>query len=1055
MSLIGNSTTPASYVGDYMQACVGMFGIPAGGFTADIEAFGASTNYDVSSLYSAMLNSTIGRSIFTPGSSDTTFATKLVEKLGGSLLSDDLETWAIDYAKTMLSDGSSRAEVAKTFVQAVAQVDTTDADFGTLSQQFANRIEVANYYTFSTTTPSSSLSTLTSVLSTVTNTTDVSDPAAVLDSLPGTDISTGQSYTLTTTGETLVGTSSADTFLGTVASSGATLTAGDNLNGGSGTDTLSITYTGTAGDVTSDAGAAATLTGFETFLIRAMAGTGSDGAVTLNASTVAGLTEIDSNLGIGNVSVTNVASGAAVGIVGNGSVTNGALGYAYKTATDAVTINLSGGVSQASGTAVTYGGDMTNDSDTGITATASSATTVTINSTGATNTVGEIVLSDTSGTQTVTTLNIKAATSLKVDVDGAGGVGIKGLGTNAKIVVSGAASSVNIGTLQDNVKTVDASGLTAGGLTAKLSTDTTSLTGGAGNDVITTVASMQTTAAVNAGSGTDILVITNSTDVNTTAKAAQYTNFETLRLAASQDMSLIGGITAVQLDAATSAVVSNMTATQAGAVTIRDTQTTALTLGLADYSGTSDVVSITVANSGETAGSGSYVATAIGGLTISGVETLNLTNTTGDTALTGNLTSIAFASSGINKLTTLNLNGDRSISVDFSNQSLAITTNTSGMTGSAALAVTAGPTVGGSVVNGTANGDTATAGTVASGTVTYNLAAGNDTFTATVAQLTTATVVDGGSGTDTLTITDTAGATLTDTNFSKLTSFEKIAFTGSGADSMLSGGFFNTTFSNGVTITDTDTNPGDTTYNLSTYNKDITATITRDSDIALTFNGGEGNDTITLTEAGGTQTSVVTVTGGAGNDTITVDMTAGTAGDSSVIAITGGTGNDTITISNVTRITNSEYASITVAAGDSSITAYDSVTGFLGGDGTNYSDKLDLANTATSLADSSFTTFTGYAAGELTVTTSNGIATFGGTKASTLTVAQKLAALSSVVTTQYATTAFASGSDLYVFQDADGAANGANDVAVKLVGLSGVTALATTNATTANLLFIA
>lgn len=179
MSLIGNVDTPAEYVASYMQACVGMLGIPAGGFVSEIEAFGSDTGYDVESLYSAMMNSTVGRGIYAPGSSNETFAAKLVAMLGGSLLED--EEAAVDEVLALLDGGMSRAQAAMTAVEFVANMETGDDVYGDVAQQFQNRITVANYYTFQTTSPASTVATLQAVLSAVDHETDVTDPADVIN----------------------------------------------------------------------------------------------------------------------------------------------------------------------------------------------------------------------------------------------------------------------------------------------------------------------------------------------------------------------------------------------------------------------------------------------------------------------------------------------------------------------------------------------------------------------------------------------------------------------------------------------------------------------------------------------------------------------------------------------------------------------------------------------------------------------------------------------------------------------------------------------------------
>lgn len=73
-----------------------------------------------------------------------------------------------------------------------------------------------------------------------------------------------------------------------------------------------------------------------------------------------------------NVTVTGLATGASVGMIGDGVVANGILKYAYATATADQVINIAGGINNA-GVA-------------NITATAiSGVTKATINSTGAAN----------------------------------------------------------------------------------------------------------------------------------------------------------------------------------------------------------------------------------------------------------------------------------------------------------------------------------------------------------------------------------------------------------------------------------------------------------------------------------------------------------------------------------------------------------------------------------------------------------------------------------------------------------------------------------------------
>ena len=80
-----------------------------------------------------------------------------------------------------------------------------------------------------------------------------------------------------------------------------------------------------------------------------------------------------------------------------------------------------------------------------------------------------------------------------------------------------------------------------------------------------------------------------------------------------------------------------------------------------------------------------------------------------------------------------------------------------------------------------------------------------------------------------------------------------------------------------------------------------------------------------------------------------------------------------------------------------------------------------------------------------------GAVTFAGTSASSLSLADKIAAVQSVVTTTNGDTCFfTDGTSTYIFNNET-----AGDVVVQLVGVSGVTALATTNAVTNHLIHIA
>ena len=148
--------------------------------------------------------------------------------------------------------------------------------------------------------------------------------------------------------------------------------------------------------------------------------------------------------------------------------------------------------------------------------------TMAINSTGAANTVGNITTNgDVTSVSIAATSNL-TATSLGVASN-----------TGAQSLAISGAGNVSIGTFDTDFASIDAASLT-GNLTATLSATTAAtLTSGSGNDVITTSTTGQT-GTINAGDGTDTLILDATADLNTNAEGAVYTGFETLRVADGQ-----------------------------------------------------------------------------------------------------------------------------------------------------------------------------------------------------------------------------------------------------------------------------------------------------------------------------------------------------------------------------------------------------------------------------------------------------------------------------------------------------------------------------------------
>lgn len=796
---------------------------------------------------------------------------------------------------------------------------------------------------------------------------------------------TGTAFTLTTDPDNIAGTVNDDTIAAYVnyakgspnATASSTLTGVDVVAGGGGTDTLNITVDG----VLDNSNAAVALPGADISAVKvlnvrnlATSNAGGD-ILTINASTISGLTSLNVDRSTSEVDFTNVASGASIGVKGNGTVVNGITRATYVAAATAATLNVSGGTT---GGAITLVGP--------------AVTTVTINSTGAANTVAGIA-----APATTTAVNINATTNL---VTG----GITGVAAGTTITVSGAATSVDLGAIAANATTVNAAGLTLGGITATLGAVTDKVTGGLGNDVITTGGIVLTTGSVAAGDGTaDKLIVTAAADV-AAAPAAKYTGFEIEQnnVAAVLDASLVAGITSVVINNAGASGFLNLNATQAGAVSALQS-TAGSTLALKDATGLSDVISIT--------GTTKVAATAVNitDLIVTGVETLKYTNSA--TAAS----TLSLAGAGSTGLTTITVAGANGVTLDIAaagtpaHATTLTAINASGLTAQATgtNTFTLQDTVGGHAlangltVTGSAGDDLfsfTTTDTLAAGVVaTINAGAGNDGITATIAQLYSAglgyLVVDGGANAtagDTLTISNAAAGTISDSTFAHVSNIENLAFSNAGAINLTSGGFFNTAFAGGVNITDGATTVNAVTIDLSLYSAASKITNVGTTGVQ-TITGGSGADKITVTSAAAaTGAGTVVVTGGAGVDTIKV-TDASVITVSGTVAITGGTGADSITsaVSDATKAVSSVI--YTVAVGDSVVGTSDSITGYTLGTGvTRLADTINFAGAAIApVAGFAATAVTGHTIADLTVAVSvAGKITFAGTSAATLTATQ-------------------------------------------------------------------
>jgi len=753
---------------------------------------------------------------------------------------------------------------------------------------------------------------------TTTTTTDTTTDTTTTDTTTTTVTPAGQSFVLTKDADAVVGGAGDDTISGISAATAEaatdTLNVSDTIDGGAGTDTMMVTNTanntGSLGE--------AVVTNVEIFNIRATGGTSEfDGAL------VGGETNVNSYLAAGTLTITNLEAGAAAGITGNGTMTSGALNAGWAATVTAGTVNVVD--VKAAGAVVTSG---------------TLLATNTVTSSGSANTIGALTLG-----AAVTTLNIDATTNLTT-----GAVTNTGAAALTTIKVTGAGKvDIDAAALEASVKSIDASG-NSGGLNVDMgSLVTQTVVGSSGDDQIT-AGNVLTTGSVDAGAGTDTLVVDDATFVATAALGAKYTNFETLTVnGISQDVSLVGGITKVNVGAATNKVFSKLTSAQASSgIQVNGDQTTAATFSLANATGTADVLTLNLGT-----GLLSTASTDLNtSLVVTGFETLNLNTNQGPTATAANSVSTVGAITGAT-LTAINLTGG-GFSIANAATTLATTIDGSALTG---VLTVGGNLISGSSVTGGAGKDVFTASTNTG--VAYSGGANNDQLTSAVASMVATGSADtsfaGGAGTDTLVFSD-ATATVTDNHFMNVSGIEALTFSGTGSVSATGGAAFNSAVDTAVTITDGVTAATKTvtiamglaTDNITVVSSGGSQTGATTEDVNITT--GSGTDTITQSATGWVAATGASgecnISSGAGADTITVvHGTHKAVTGVAPIKITGGTGADTITMTHVNAASGLTPTYI-FAAGDSTVAGYDTITGFDLNTTALFSDTLDFSGTA-------------------------------------------------------------------------------------------------------------
>jgi Ca2+-binding RTX toxin-like protein len=610
-----------------------------------------------------------------------------------------------------------------------------------------------------------------SVTATGTITNDDVDPDTVPQTIAlTTNVDTGADFT---------GAGADDTFRAVVGSdgttaNGTTLQAGDDLDGGAGSDTLAISITGDhAADVTRDT---FTLNGIERVSVsNSEQDNNFDDIISLSLATGVETVALSSSSAEGDTQFTNVQN------LVNAEMSNGAgdltVNYAAAAVAgtaDEMTLTVSG---------VTAGAFTVDD---GI------ETFSVVSSGTADNTLASLDSGD------VETLTISGSADLTITADVDGDV----------TTVDASAATGDIDVEEGSAAAMTLTG-GAGGDTLEFNGSATNdtATGGAGNDrIIFAGGEFDNADTVDGGDGTDTLVA-QSADLTgyTIPDTATLSNIEALEVSDALGGNLttadvIAGIDTVTL--ATALGAARTITFEAGAKTVNLQAASADDLTVVDTgTAVNDTLSVVNDQTGavDIFGGNSLVVTGFETVTIDGsadgateqdVDAITITPDTDGTA-------------------TLNLIGSDNFDVDGSITADVI--DASGLTGDAildmAVAATGVETITGtanadtllgdasSTINGGAGDDAITGGT---GDDTLNGGAGDDTITANTGDdtidggagddtftlagnLTSADTIDGGDGDDTLNVTNLTGDALTN-----VSNVETVAITGASTVSLSS-----------------------------------------------------------------------------------------------------------------------------------------------------------------------------------------------------------------------------------------------------------------------------
>lgn len=819
-----------------LKLVAGMFNAaPGAAYLNEFTNAYVDLNKDLGALANALGQTGAFQAMYPSFLTADEFANKFLDTLGLKA-----NTEAQDWVKAKVNAGENFASVA---FQALLAIDASTADdFKAARDQLANKAAVAEHYSVTLQASSDDLAALQNVVAKVTD-----DPASVTAANEANAGGNGKTFTLTNGVDNIVGTSGNDTITATNAAAPNTVLGGlDVVDGGAGTDTLSIadTLTAAAADFALPAGF--TVKNVEVLNVTTNGAIGTAAATSFDVSTLAGLTTAnfvaagagtaagsrvlaagttDVSLTVSGANTAEVYGGKAVSVTAaTGAVTVGAAGAAATKADAITSVSVKGGgvvnidnTGGAAGTTTSTGTTLksvTLDGVAGATAAIKGAAveTVTVK-----NQKTALATTVTNGTSTALTVNVDAA---GYDATGAAVAGVtvaagataktitlNATGSKSNVAVSGAAATtLNITgtadlTLSAPITTatkIDGSAATGGLTLGTLNAATVNVTTGSGKDSLTLSATAK--ATVDTGAGNDSVTLASAVAAGST-----------INLGAGDDKLLVstGSVAASTATAVTSIDAGDGTDTVAAAL-----------INAANAAQFKNFENIDVS---------ALTATALD------VELMTGSTITGLT-LTG----------GAGGATVNNVAAGVGLTVAGTNAGVT-TIGVKGATGATATADSFTTTfVGEAAAGATALLPT----TIAAGTVVTN---GVESLN----------VVSGGTGfvTNTLAVTDSALQTLT------ITGDKGLALTFVGANGTAVTGATDTV--NGVKLIDGSAATGVLNIN--------TANVTNVANAGLTVKTGSAKDVITLAQK-------ATVDAGAGDDTITTALAGGT--------LTGGAGND-------------------------------------------------------------------------------------------------------------------------------------------------------------------